>query len=50
MYKLQAKKRKPKPKPKPVEVFQPPARTTDEYHYDCQHGIQRIGKPIDKKG
>lgn len=44
------RKRKPKPRPKPVEVFMPPARTTDEYHADCQLGIQRIGKPLDKKG
>jgi len=27
----------------------PPVRTVEEYHADCQLGIQRIGKPQDKQ-
>ena len=43
------KKRKPKLK-KVVEERLPPVRTVEEYLADCQLGIQRVGKPISKKG
>lgn len=35
---------------KTIEGYQPPIRTTEQYHVDKAAGIERVGKPIDKKG
>lgn len=28
----------------------PPVRTTEQYHRDTEAGVQRVGKPVDRKG
>ncbi len=40
----------PTPSMDDKNIPSPPTRTVDEYHADCALGIQRIGKPTDKKG
>lgn len=41
---------KPTPSMDDKDTPSPPVRTTEQYLADCAAGIQRVGKPTDKKG
>lgn len=41
---------KPTPSMDDKATPSPPVRTTEQYLADCAAGIQRVGKPVDRKG